>query len=63
MNKYNATNEEIKLIKAAIKLHNMRGITWQSIAARPAKIDTFLRDTGMIIDINDEQLIRDTLFS
>ena len=47
MNKYDATPEQIKLIKEAIARHNMR-ISWQSIAARPSRIDAFLRDTGML---------------
>ena len=45
--KYKATSEQIRLIKAAIKLHDMRGITWQSVATRPDSIEQFLTDTGM----------------
>jgi hypothetical protein len=42
MKKFEATAKQIKEIKAAIKRHNMKGITWQSVAARPAKIEEFL---------------------
>ena len=47
MNKYKATTKQIKLIKAAIEKHKMRGITWQSIAARPELIEEFLTRAGM----------------
>ena len=40
---YYATPAQIKAIKAAIKRHNMKSVTWQSIAARPAKIAEFLK--------------------
>jgi hypothetical protein len=43
---YYATSAQIKAIKAAIKRHNMVGITWQSIAARPATIEQFLKATA-----------------
>ena len=45
--KVEATKEQIKLIKAAIKKHNMKTLAWQHIAARPAQIEAFLKETGM----------------
>jgi hypothetical protein len=45
MNHY-ATSAQIKAIKAAIKRHKMVGLTWQSVAARPATIEKFLKDTA-----------------
>lgn len=47
MIKTNATKEQIKLIKAALKKHNLKTLSWQAIAARPAKIEEFLKETGM----------------
>ena len=40
--KYYATPDQIRRIKAAIKRHNM-ALAWESIAARPALIEDFLR--------------------
>ena len=45
---YEATKKEIKLIKQAIKKHNMKSVTWQSVASRPETIGKFLKDTGII---------------
>ena len=50
MNKYKATNEQIKQIKAAIKEHGIRGLTWQSVASRPDKIDEFLNAANHLKD-------------
>ena len=47
MTKTEATKEQIKLIKAAIKKHGMKNLAWQVIAARPAQIESFLKETGM----------------
>lgn len=46
MTKYSATAKQIKEIKAAIKRHNMKAVTWQSVAARPSTIAAFLKATG-----------------
>jgi hypothetical protein len=43
--KYSASPAQIRAIKAAIKRHNMRAVTWQSIAARPDTIEQFLTAT------------------
>ncbi len=47
MTKTIATKEQIKLIKDALKKHNLKTLAWQAIAARPATIEKFLKETGM----------------
>jgi hypothetical protein len=44
--KHYATSAQIKAIKEAIKRHKMVGLTWQSVASRPATIEEFLKATG-----------------
>lgn len=47
MNKYNATPDQIRQIKAAIRRHNMRSVTWESVAARGQdSIEDFLVQTA-----------------
>lgn len=42
---YFCSAKQIKAIKAAIKRHSMKAVTWQSVAARPSTIEDFLKAT------------------